>query len=289
MARSVATGGNGTSRGSAGAGAGATALAATAAAAGLILASSAPGVEGYVSAPPAFVGSKNQLQTHAALIDRLSSGVPKIRGSVALCESSKPAAAADAASAPMSATSSSPKEQPQFDPSSHDYYERVQLPDRSQTESHAIFGPLLGQGRIERYNFYRRVTVDKAKLQPNHNSAEGAEPIEVAVGDVQLGNKVNGHEGIVHGGIISLIFDDAMGWGYEALLMSDPELDADPTKIVTANLNIDYRAPLMEDSRAVVRVYYVRSEGRKNLLSSEVGESRWRDIVCRGHQLVCEA
>ena len=79
----------------------------------------------------------------------------------------------------------------------------------------------------------------------------------------QLGNKVNGHKGIVHGGIISLIFDDAMGWGYEALLMSDPDLDADPTKIVTANLNIDYRAPLMAESRAVVRVYYVRSEGRK--------------------------
>ena len=170
------------------------------------------------------------------------------RGSVALCESSPP-----------------------FDPSSHHHdhyymYERVHPPDRSQTESHAIFGPLLGEGRIERYNFYRRVhqhPVDGAKLQPNHNSMESAEPIEVAVGDVQLGNQVNGHEGIVHGGIIALIFDDAMGWGYEALLMSDQDLDADPTKIVTANLNIDYRAPLMEDSRAVVRVYYVRSEGRK--------------------------
>ena len=138
-------------------------------------------------------------------------------------------------------------------------YERVHPPDRSQTESHAIFGPLLGEGRIERYNFYRRVhqhpPVDGAKLQPNRNGMESAEPIEVAVGDVQLGNQVNGHEGIVHGGIIALIFDDAMGWGYEALLMSDQDLDADPTKIVTANLNIDYRAPLMEDSRAVVRVY----------------------------------
>ena len=44
--------------------------------------------------------------------------------------------------------------------------------------------------------------------------------------------------------------------------MSDPALD-DGTKIVTANLNIDYRAPLTEESRAAVRVYYVRSEGRK--------------------------
>ena len=221
----------------------AAALAATAtAAAGLILASSTSSVEGYVPSHPASVTVSEIRKKHAAFVDRLGASAPPmlLRGSVALCESSS-----------------------SFDPSSHDYYERVHPPDRSQTESHAIFGPLLGEGRIERYNFYRRVHVDNAKLQSNHNSVEGAEPIEVAVGDVQLGNKVNGHEGIVHGGIISLIFDDAMGWGYEALLMSDPDLDADMAKIVTANLNIDYRAPLMEDSRAVVRVYYVRSEGRK--------------------------
>ena len=249
----AAIGGNSISR--AGTASAAAALAATAtAAAGLLLASSAAsGVEGYVPSHPAPATSSNT-RKRAAFVNRLhvGAGVPPMlhRGSVALCESSPKAE----------------QEEQFFDPSSHhDHYERVHPPDRSQTESHAIFGPLLGEGRIERYNFYRRVhhPVDSAKLQPNHNSAVGAEPIEVAVGDVQLGNKVNGHEGIVHEGIISLIFDDAMGWGYEALLMSDADLDADMTKIVTANLNIDYRAPLMEDSRAAVRVYYVRSEGRK--------------------------
>ena len=224
---------------------------AAAAAAGLLLAASSTSscAEGYVpSHPPPSAAVSSNMKNRNAFLNRLGAGVhtPMLhRGSVALCESSP------------------------FDSSSHHdhHYERVHPPDRSQTESHAIFGPLLGKGRIERYNFYRRVhqhpPVDGAKLQPNRNGMEGAEPIEVAVGDVQLGNQVNGHEGIVHGGIISLIFDDAMGWGYEALLMSDPDLDADPTKIVTANLSIDYRAPMMEDSRAVVRVYYVRSEGRK--------------------------
>jgi len=226
------------------------ALAATAA--GLILA--ATSVDGYVPQSPA-VADHNRCHDHAFIARIASVSVPMIRrGSVALCESSKSTGTA------ASASSSSPAEQ--FDPS-HDYYERVHPPDRSQTESHAIFGPLLGEGRIERYNFYRRIHADKESLQSNHNGDEGAEPVEVAVGDVQLGNKVNGHKGIVHGGIISLVFDDAMGWGYEALLMSDPALDSDETRIVTANLNIDYRAPLMEDSRAVVRVYYVRSEGRK--------------------------
>lgn len=258
----VATGGNNPTRASA------TALAATAvaaAAAGLmLLASSTSGVEGYIPSRSSATAS-NTRKRNAFMNNRfVGAGVPPMlhRGSVALCESSRasPAAAESAASS----TPKAPEQEGPFDPSSHrDRYERVHPPDRSQTESHAIFGPLLGEGRIERYNFYRRVRVDNTRLQPNHNGVEGAEPIEVAVGDVQLGNKVNGHEGIVHGGIISLIFDDAMGWGYEALLMSDPDLDADATKIVTANLNIDYRAPLIEDSRAVVRVYYVRSEGRK--------------------------
>ena len=222
----------------------AAAVAATAA--GLILA--ATSVDGYV--PPSLSAADHKHRLEHTFIGRIaSSSVPMTRrDSVALCESSK------------SASSSSAKEV-LFDPS-HDYYERVHPPDRSQTESHAIFGPLLGEGRIERYNFYRRIHAGKASLRSNHNADESAEPVEVAVGDVQLGNKVNGHRGIVHGGIISLIFDDAMGWGYEALLMSDPALD-DGTKIVTANLNIDYRAPLTEESRAAVRVYYVRSEGRK--------------------------
>ena len=226
--------------------AGAAALAATAA--GLILATTS--VDGYSYVPPSLSAADHNRHQEHSFIDRIiSASVPMTRrASVALCESSK------------SASSSSANEQ-LFD-QSHDYYERVQPPDRSQTESHAIFGPLLGEGRIERYNFYRRIHADKASFQSNHNGDESAEPVEVAVGDVQLGNKVNGHRGIVHGGIISLIFDDAMGWGYEALLMSDPALD-DGTKIVTANLNIDYRAPLTEESRAAVRVYYVRSEGRK--------------------------
>ena len=225
--------------------AGAAALAATAAA-GLIVATTS--VDGYVP-PSSSAANYKRRQGHAFIGRIASASVPMTRrGSVALCESSK------------SVPSSSAKGV-LFDPS-HDYYERVHPPDRSQTESHAIFGPLLGEGRIERYNFYRRIHADKASLRSNHNTDESAEPVEVAVGDVQLGNKVNGHRGIVHGGIISLIFDDAMGWGYEALLLSDPALD-DGTKIVTANLNIDYRAPLTEGSRAVVRVYYARSEGRK--------------------------
>jgi acyl-coenzyme A thioesterase PaaI-like protein len=36
---------------------------------------------------------------------------------------------------------------------------------------------------------------------------------EVCVADVRIGEKLNGHDNIVHGGIISLMLDDTFGWG----------------------------------------------------------------------------
>ena len=76
---------------------------------------------------------------------------------------------------------------------------------------------------------------------------------------VKLGRALNGHEGIVHGGVTSLLFDEAMGWAYESLLMDD-----DPNAVaVTANLTIDFRAPLVEGSEGTVRVYHDGTAGRK--------------------------
>jgi hypothetical protein len=40
---------------------------------------------------------------------------------------------------------------------------------------------------------------------------------------VRVGGKLNGHGGIVHGGVLSLLFDKAMGWAYECLRLRDGE------------------------------------------------------------------
>jgi acyl-coenzyme A thioesterase PaaI-like protein len=70
--------------------------------------------------------------------------------------------------------------------------------------------------------------------------------------DIKIGNKLNGNHGIIHGGIISLLFDEAMGWARG--IMTHPN---DPTVIyVTANLNVNFRAPFIEGSEAVIRVYH---------------------------------
>ena len=152
------------------------------------------------------------------------------------------------------------------DPSTY-VYEKLKLPSRSEAQSHAIFGPLFGSDLIERYNLYRRVDI-APKISSSANVTSG--PKEVAVATVRIGKHLNGHTGIVHGGIISLLFDEAMGWGYYVLVKPTSENFKETenkkpkfTKGVTANLNIDFRSPLKEDSSVVIRVYHVRTERRK--------------------------
>jgi len=150
------------------------------------------------------------------------------------------------------------------------YYEKMEAPERAQFSSHAIFGTLMADDTphlIKRYNLYRVVRNQSSKAVSTDD-----EPIEVAVADIQLGSRLNGHNGVVHGGIISLLFDDAMGWGYEALARSrGTSMDQpDCPVIVTANLNIDYRSPLPSGSSAVIRVFYNGTEGRKVYFSARM-------------------
>lgn len=143
-----------------------------------------------------------------------------------------------------------------------DYYYMKMNPDdmfeASTLDSHAIFGPLLGANLIERFNVYKRVnTTSQSKEQPESN--------EIAVVDIKLGTRLNGHGGVVHGGIISLLFDTALGFAYHICLSGDNKNIA-----VTANLKIDFRAPFREGSEAVVRVYLDRIEGRKIFFSANL-------------------
>eukprot|EP00985_Skeletonema_marinoi_P032820 scaffold39705_cov329-Skeletonema_marinoi.AAC.1 len=150
-----------------------------------------------------------------------------------------------------------------------DFYYLKMNPDDmfepSTLDSHAIFGPLLGANLIERFNVYKRVNISQSTEQPKRN--------EIAVVDIKLGTRLNGHSGVVHGGIISLLLDTALGFAYHICLYEDKENIA-----VTANLKIDFRAPFREGSEAVVRVYLDRIEGRK-IFFSAVLESKDGSVV----------
>jgi hypothetical protein len=97
-------------------------------------------------------------------------------------------------------------------------FEIMMPPSRSDAVSHAIFGQLMGSKLIERYDVYCR-------KEGRHSSSEDSNV--VVIGDVHLGMHLDGHRGIVHGGILSLIIDDIMGFAYEtvcSLLFLSPVL-----------------------------------------------------------------
>jgi acyl-coenzyme A thioesterase PaaI-like protein len=79
----------------------------------------------------------------------------------------------------------------------------------------------------------------------------------VVVARVALGTHLNGHGGLVHGGILGLVFDDAMGWG------CDRVLDKTSNIPVTANLSVDFRRPVPEGTTVRIEVILERWEGRK--------------------------
>ncbi|KAL7412755.1 HotDog domain-containing protein [Mrakia frigida] len=79
---------------------------------------------------------------------------------------------------------------------------------------------------------------------------------------VHLGRSLCGHDGIVHGGMVATILDEATG--RNALLNL-------PTKIgVTANLSVNYRAPTKADQFVVIKTKLVERKGRKAVVAAEM-------------------
>ena len=179
-------------------------------------------------------------------------------------------------------------------------YQRVVLPEDFLQSNHAVFGKsgLLGaDGCLERFDIWYHQRSSRSRRRPAGRQIQSED--EVIVFDVQLGSKLTGHEGLVHGGIISLLFDEAIGWGYQCVAHEDqcrdneshsrpetagrrgsrhahadkrPErahdiqwkdLDGTPPA-VTANLNVTYKQPLPAGQRCLLRVYHTQSEGRKH-------------------------
>jgi len=136
-------------------------------------------------------------------------------------------------------------------------------------EKHAIMGTLSDDSGIAAYERYR-------PTNPSiHPVADGSESnLLVLVATVQFGTHVNGHGGLVHGGILGLMFDDAMGCGsYEVLKASansNSKGKTNPPICVTANLNIDFRRPVQEGTAVRIEVVLERWEGRKFFLKAKM-------------------
>ena len=140
-------------------------------------------------------------------------------------------------------------------------FERVMPKARYSDKAHAIQGTLMHDTMIEAYEVYQH----KNLVIP---SADGLEiNLPVILAKVNFGTHLNGHGGFVHGGIMSLMFDDIMGWGCDRVL---PE-NKTP---VTANLNVDFRRPVPAGTKVRIQVVLERWEGRKLFWKARMLDAR---------------
>jgi acyl-coenzyme A thioesterase PaaI-like protein len=108
---------------------------------------------------------------------------------------------------------------------------------QTQIEKNAIHGTLSGYSMITRYHVFQKPDLSSELLVL-----------------VQIGDHLCGHPGIVHGGIISAIFDNTFGWLY---------ITGKLPPSFTANLTINFRKPLYANSVGIVKAVLEKTEGRK--------------------------
>lgn len=134
-------------------------------------------------------------------------------------------------------------------------------------EHHLTGGALSGEGRLE--------------IPPLQFVEKGGRR---AFTIFYIGTDLCGHQGLVHGGAMATVLDEALArCCFQAL----------PNKVgMTANLNINYRRPLPAGSFAVIRCVTTRVEGRKawveGTLENLAGEGEDRIAYCVADALFIE-
>jgi acyl-coenzyme A thioesterase PaaI-like protein len=154
-------------------------------------------------------------------------------------------------------------------------YVQMKLPDRAKVPSHAIFGALLQTNLIEQYDVYQHQVVDTmppaVSQRPPKESDDSASTLQegqdIVTAVVKLGYGLDGHPGVVHGGILALIIDDVLGLGNLALSTMPTHHGGDYTRqsamveyAVTANLNVNYTAPVPAGSTLLVTATLVQQQ-----------------------------
>jgi uncharacterized protein (TIGR00369 family) len=91
------------------------------------------------------------------------------------------------------------------------------------------------------------------------------------VGRFSLGEEYQGGSGFLHGGIIALLLDEAMGKA--ARFYGEPA--------VTAELRVEYKKPIRANSEIIVEGFVTRREGRQLYHQGEI-RNEAGDLLARG-------
>lgn len=107
------------------------------------------------------------------------------------------------------------------------------------------------------YNKEKEVTSSVKNIKPDYNELYAF---------YHLGSKLNGHPGIVHGGFMATILDEALYRCLYPLIIQRGKKNFG----VTAYLNLDYRSPTWSDLYVVVKSRITHVDGRKFFIDGKV-------------------
>ncbi|KAI2726321.1 hypothetical protein CBS147332_3208 [Penicillium roqueforti] len=116
-------------------------------------------------------------------------------------------------------------------------------------QHHFVGGSLTGVGKLA---FAPYMWLSTGKSGTGTDSADRASSV---VSVFHIGQDVCGHPGFVHGGLLTVLFDEVFARCVSAAFPSGLGM--------TANLNVDFRKPALPDRMYVMRTKTVKVEGRK--------------------------
>lgn len=114
---------------------------------------------------------------------------------------------------------------------------------------------------------------------------------------ITLGDGISGHIGVMHGGVVATVLDEAMG------ILQAANYDRDhlaavgkglapselplPLDNYTAQLNIRYLRPVKTPGALIATARLVKRKGRKEWISAEIKQREGADEDCDGNEVVC--
>ncbi|KAJ5467157.1 hypothetical protein N7475_004909 [Penicillium sp. IBT 31633x] len=116
-------------------------------------------------------------------------------------------------------------------------------------QHHFVGGSLAGPGKLA-FAPYMWLSTGKTDKQ-----AQSGERASRVVSVFHIGADLCGHPGFVHGGLLTVLFDEVFARCVSAAFPSGLGM--------TANLNVDFRKPALPDRMYVLRTETVKVEGRK--------------------------
>ncbi|KAJ6027993.1 hypothetical protein N7540_003569 [Penicillium herquei] len=122
-------------------------------------------------------------------------------------------------------------------------------------QHHFVGGSLAGPGKLAlapyMWTSSRKEETKESDSIPGSSSAKTSSVVSV----FHIGRDLCGHPGFVHGGLLSVLFDEVFARCISAAFPSGLGM--------TANLNVDFRKPALPDRLYVLRTETTKVEGRK--------------------------